>query len=59
MPTRTASVTSLSVRPYCRTAETIPASSPSTEAITKAAPARISVAENRSSTSSSTGRFRL
>ena len=57
IPRMTAKVMPLSARPYCRVAEITPATMPSTEHSTKAAPARIRVAEKRSSTSSSTGRF--
>ena len=59
MPISTRKVTILSVQPNWRTAETTPARSPNTEHSTSAVPARISVAEKRSITSSITGRLRL
>ncbi len=59
MPISTRKVTILSVQPNWRTAETTPASRPRIEQSTSDVPARISVAEKRSSTSSMTGRLRL
>ena len=57
MPISTMKVMILSAQEYCRTAETTPAIRPKTEHRTREVPARISVAENRSSTSSMTGRL--
>ncbi len=57
IPSSTTKVIALSAGPYCRAADTTPARTPKPEHSTKATPARISVAPNRFSTSSSTGRF--